>query len=67
MKNAISIFKNINKAFLIVQSDEPLISNKEWGVVIQQKFNKHYLVLLKKVFHNYLLPIKVCMTKLFVI
>lgn len=52
MQNAIFILKNTKKAYLLVLSDDPLLSNKEWSVIMQQKFNGHYLVLIKKVFSN---------------
>lgn len=52
MQKAISIFNNTKRAYLLVLSVEPLLSNREWSVIIQQKFNGHYLVLIKKVLPN---------------
>lgn len=59
MRNTISILKNTKKAYLLVLSDEPLLSNKKWSVIMQQKFNSHYLALIKKVILNCLVK-KIC-------
>lgn len=50
--NAISIFKNTKKTYLLVRSDEKLSNTKNWSVILQQQFNGQYLVLIKKVCLN---------------
>lgn len=49
MKEVTLILKNIKNVHLLVSSDEPLPNNKEWNVIIQQKINGKYLILIKKV------------------
>lgn len=67
MLNVMSTFKNTKKTHLLVLSDEPLHSNKEWTVIIQQEFNGRNLVLIKKVFLNSFLMRNVKITKYFVL
>lgn len=49
IQNVISILKSVKRVYLLIISDEPLISNREWSVVMQQKFKSNYFVLIKKV------------------
>lgn len=55
MTNVISVLKNTKKVHLLVTSKEPMSSTKEWNVIMQQQFNGHYLVLIKKVYLDLLL------------
>lgn len=50
MSNVISLSKNAKRVHLLVISEKPIFSTKEWSVIMQQQFNGHYLVLIKKVF-----------------
>lgn len=54
-QNVISILKNLKKSHLLIISDEPLISNREWSVIMQQKIMDNYLVLMTKVHLSYIL------------
>ncbi|VVC29213.1 Acyl transferase/acyl hydrolase/lysophospholipase,Ketoacyl-synthetase, C- [Cinara cedri] len=49
IENVIKTLKNKKKVNLLVLSDEQIFSNKEWTVIMQQKFNGHYLALIKKI------------------
>lgn len=49
MRDIVSILKNLKKTYLLVFSDEPLLVNNEWCVIMQQEFNGNYLTLIKKV------------------
>lgn len=55
IQNTISNFKSVKKYHVLVISDEPLTSNKEWSVIIQQKINGNYFVLMTKVNSNFIL------------
>jgi len=50
MTNVISVLKNTKRVHLLVTSKKPMSSTKEWNVIMQQQFNGHYLVLIKKVY-----------------
>lgn len=49
MEKIISILKNTKKVYLLALLEKPFIVNNEWSVIMQQKFNGYYLVLIKKV------------------
>uniref|UniRef100_A0A2S2P8N0 Fatty acid synthase n=1 Tax=Schizaphis graminum TaxID=13262 RepID=A0A2S2P8N0_SCHGA len=49
MSNVISFSKNAKRVHLLVISEKPIFSTKEWSVIMQQQFNGHYLVLIKKI------------------
>lgn len=53
MENIFSLFQHAYKANLLVLSNEPLKNHKEWSIIMQQKFNDHNIVLIKKVHINY--------------
>lgn len=46
------ILKNTKHVHLLVSSDVPLPYNKEWNIIMQQKINGRYLILIKKVLLN---------------
>lgn len=48
--NVISILKNTKRVHLLVLSKESISSTKEWNVIMQQRLNGNYLVLIKKVY-----------------
>lgn len=50
MKLVTTVLKNTKYVYLLVSSDEPLTNNGEWNVIMQQKINGKYLILIKKVF-----------------
>jgi len=50
MENVITLTKNSKRVHLLVISEKPMFSTKEWCVIMQQQFNGYYLVLIKKVF-----------------
>jgi len=49
MENVISLSKTAKRVHLLVISEKPMFSTKEWSVIMQQQFNGYYLVLIKKV------------------
>lgn len=52
IQNVIKCLQNTKKGHLLVLSDEQLSSNKEWSVIMQQQFNGHHLILMKKVIYS---------------
>lgn len=54
-QKVISILKSVKKSHLLIISDEPFISNREWSIIMQQKIMDNYFVLMTKVYFNFIL------------
>lgn len=58
IQNVVTSLQITKKGHLLVLSDEPLSSNKEWNVVMQQQFNGHHLILMKKVIYSEVITLR---------
>lgn len=55
IQNVISTLKSVKKSHLLIISDEPLISDREWSIIMQQKIMDNYFVLMTKVYFYFIL------------